>query len=373
MKNLLPHNLRININIISKKDWIFIFLSSVIFFACNSSENGGTKPQGRGEPGEIILVLDSGRWNGDVGSEFRRIFREQVEVLPRDEPMFDIKHVNPFDFRAILKNAKNLILVVPLNDQAKPSLRMRNFFTQNAIDSMRADQNIFAIKKKNVFATDQQVLFLILHSDQSFIQKLSENKDQLQAYFNNIEEARARKKIYAGSMQRMVMHTLRNKYKFELDVPFGWKVASEKDDFIWMRLPTEKVDKNIFVSFKPYQSEEDFSDENILKWRDEIAKKYIYGDPDNPASYVITEPLIKPEITEVNFNDKYAKKIKGLWKTKNITMGGPFVAYVFVDEALNRLYYIEAFLFSPGEDQREIMRQLDVILKTFKTSSEISS
>ena len=62
-----------------------------------------------------------------------------------------------------------------------------------------------------------------------------------------------------------------------------------------------------------------------------------------------------------------------IWKTNNISMGGPFVSYVLVDESLNRMYYFEGFLYSPGVDQRELIRELDIILRTFKPLGQISS
>jgi hypothetical protein len=75
---------------------------------------------------------------------------------------------------------------------------------------------------------------------------------------------------------------------------------------------------------------------------------------------------------EVNFNGKYAIRTKGLWKTNNNAMGGPYLSFTFVDEALNRLYYIEGFIYSPAKSQREYMREISVILSTFQTSEEIS-
>jgi hypothetical protein len=64
--------------------------------------------------------------------------------------------------------------------------------------------------------------------------------------------------------------------------------------------------------------------------------------------------------------------MRGLWRTNNLTMGGPFVSYAFVDEPLGMLYYVEGFTFSPSKDQREIIRELETIIHTFKTSSELA-
>jgi hypothetical protein len=53
-------------------------------------------------------------------------------------------------------------------------------------------------------------------------------------------------------------------------------------------------------------------------------------------------------------------------------MGGPFVGFAMVDEATQQFYYIEGFTFSPGREQREIIRELEAILSTFRLSTEIA-
>jgi Domain of unknown function (DUF4837) len=65
--------------------------------------------------------------------------------------------------------------------------------------------------------------------------------------------------------------------------------------------------------------------------------------------------------------------MRGLWKTNTSTMGGPFVSYALVDEAAGQFYYIEGFLYSPGKEQRPMMRELETILYTFKTSDQLKS
>jgi len=351
-----------------------VLLISAVLISCNKDWMGDqTKPKGRGEPGEIVLVLDSARWSGEIGSEIRKIFRASVEGLPRDEPLFDLRHVTPFDFKGILKNAKNLILVVPINDANNESVRMRNFFTKDALDSMRTNEDIFLITRKNLFATDQQVLFIIGHNDADLKEKIKANENKLTSFFNRLEEKRAYQRLYKVRTERLIMSNLAEKYNFELMVPFGWKIAEEKTNFVWLRQAGDEIDKNIFVAFKPYQNESQFENDSLIQWRNQIARKHIYEDPDKLNSYMITEPLIPPTVTEVNFNGHYAKKMIGRWKTNNISMGGPFVSYVFVDEKKGRMYYLEAFLYSPGVEQRELVRELDVTLNTFKLESEEQS
>lgn len=62
--------------------------------------------------------------------------------------------------------------------------------------------------------------------------------------------------------------------------------------------------------------------------------------------------------------------MSGLWITNTRTMGGPFKSYTTVNESSGDLYYVEGFLYAPGEDQRDMMKELNVILKTFKTLNQ---
>ena len=112
-----------------------------------------------------------------------------------------------------------------------------------------------------------------------------------------------------------------------------------------------------------------FTLDSLLSLRTEVSKPYILYKPEDPESYLLTE-TDNFDVTrrEINFKGRYAVDLKGLWKINKYYMGGPFISYTMVDESKNRLYYIEGFLFSPGKPQRDHMRELDTILKTFKIS-----
>ncbi|MEO0331048.1 MAG: DUF4837 family protein, partial [Bacteroidota bacterium] len=95
---------------------------------------------------------------------------------------------------------------------------------------------------------------------------------------------------------------------------------------------------------------------------------YIIAD-DPPGFMTIQE--IEPIVYDtVNFDDKFGVEARGLWKMSNITMGGPFLSYAFVDESLNRLYYIEGYVYYPGKNKRTQIREMEAILRTFKTEAE---
>jgi hypothetical protein len=130
-----------------------------------------------------------------------------------------------------------------------------------------------------------------------------------------------------------------------------------------------QVDKDVFITWKKYESAYQLLPDSIIAWRDNVASQYLFEDPDQPDSYLVTETSVpfRPVISkQVTINGHYAMELRGLWKTNTNTMGGPFISYTLVDEKAGLLYYIEGFAFSPGKPQRETIRELEAILWTFK-------
>jgi hypothetical protein len=152
-------------------------------------------------------------------------------------------------------------------------------------------------------------------------------------------------------------------------VPYGFEIAIEDDNFIWLRNFSPDVDKSVFISWIDYTSESMFSMDSLLALRTALSKPYILYEPRDPESYLLTETdNFDVTRSEINFKGRYAIELKGLWKVNKYYMGGPFISYAMVDESSNRLYYIEAYLYSPGKPQRDYMRELNTIIKTFKVS-----
>jgi len=97
----------------------------------------------------------------------------------------------------------------------------------------------------------------------------------------------------------------------------------------------------------------------------------IFEDPADADSYMRVDTLhLETEFSQTKFYGQYAKKIRGIWMANDLSLGGSFVSYIFVDPDTNRLYYLDGFVVSPGKNKRETLRELDVIIKTFKTAKQ---
>ena len=160
-------------------------------------------------------------------------------------------------------------------------------------------------------------------------------------------------------------------------IPNGYRLEDNVPGFVWLRSPGTtqgSIDKNIFVTYKPYESEISFTKKAIIDWRNEITKERIFEDPDQPNSYMETDTInLGVEYTSLELGGNYSKEIRGIWKTHNLGIGGPYISYVVLDQETNQLFYLDGFVVSPGKPKRESMRELETILSTFKTKSQMDA
>ena len=335
--------------------------------------NSALKPKASSEPGEIILVMDSLHWETKLGKEIKETFQKATPGLPRPEPIFTVRYIRPTDFRSILKYAENIIIVSVLENYSAGSERTKNFFTPSSLKQINEDTSKFLYTKKEEWARGQEVMYLYGKTEEILLRHIKENRTKLQDHFNNIERKRTLSGLYTSKELKEVGNMLLRNHDFTIRIPFGWRIDFEdkSKNFIWLRNPGLAVDKNLWIYYTDYTDAKVFEDVSAI--RNAVTKEYIYDDREtNDTSYVVVETLLPPIQKQTIFNDNFAVEVRGLWKTKNLSMGGPFISYVFVDESINRLYYIDGFVYSPSKPQREYIRELETILKTFQTRDKAS-
>lgn len=359
---------------------MFRFLLYVLFFAAVAGcQNGKRNPeymrQASGKPGDIVIIMDSVQWNGPLGKEVKKLFYADVQGLPRQEYIFNVIHLHPSSRIQMLTELKNLVFIFTLDQKTPGSRNVIKRFDPEMIQRAKTDTSFYIVTEENVYAKGQEVVYLFGDTQENLIHHLQQKGDNLIDFFENTERERLTKKIFNTKSGSDISDFMRKEQQIEMHFTGGYKLADKTNEFIWFRKIEPEVDSDIFISWKPYESQYQLLPDSLIDWRNEIAKKYLFEDPESPDSYLVTETEIpfNPIVAkQVDFNGHFAMEIRGLWRTNNKSMGGPFVGYALVDQTRGLLYYIEGFTYSPGKPQREIMRELEAILWTFKTSDEIS-
>ena len=354
------------------KPLLYFIILGVVLSACSSGKGGSSdflKPKAGGAVGEVIVVMDSLQWTGTLGNALREVFMKAVPGLPRPEPQFDLKHVQPQKLTTLIREARNIIYVTDLGSSSLANRRLKRNFTKEALAEFKKNERYYVIKRDE-FAKEQHVLHLFGPNEGAIIENLSNDAQVWRDHFNTLEKERLTRDLFKGKENRSLAKLLLEKHNYFMRIPFGYQLAENSENFIWLRKPDPKRDKSVYVYYEPYTNESIFEDSALINLRNRIGKKYIV-DVDDPNVYMTTETeVLYPEIITTSFSDKYAREIRGMWKLNDEYQGGTFLTYVFVDQALSRLYYIEGWVESPQFDKRDQVRELHAILHTFRTQQE---
>jgi len=347
-----------------------IVLSTLILFylLSNCSSDNQTSrdflPNANGTESEMLIVMDSSKFKKKLGRSLINVFGENIYGLPQPEPYFDLKYIRPNNFNSILKFAKNIIIVFTLEGGSSSSKLLRNEFNQNSIEKIQMDTSLFMMIKKDQYAKGQEILYLFSKDDATLLEHIKKNKDKLRNYFENKAIKNINKKNISNA-NKNISKDLIKRYGFNINIPSGFSIAKLDSQFVWLREIDPELEKNIFVYFENYVSDDIFYKKNIEDFRKKISLKYL-RDIENPSIYMTYQKELPFMKKEVNFKNNFSIETRGLWKLSDISGGGPFLSYTFVDKDSNRLYYMEGYIYAPGSKKRDLMREIYSILWSFK-------
>ena len=346
---------------------VIIALPLFLFSSCEEGSSSTSKsnlPKARGALGEIILVIDSAMYSGPVGDAVKDIFEEDIKGIIREESLFNVKKVDPRSLTRILKMATNMIYVTTFDDSGAGSRAINSQFTEASKTMALEDPSLYMLRSKDEFAKGQEVLYLFGNNKEQLISNLRKNKTGIQ----NLFLAKEREKLGVALFSRKNSAATvlgREKMGISVNLPASYQFVKDDTSFMWFRQPTPRTSKpdiSLFFYETEYSDESQVFPENLIALRNEITKPRIFGDPDIPASYIVTETIEPPVFNTVTVDGNYAVEMRGAWKTNNLSMGGSFLAYAVVDAENGKLYYMEGFVYYPNEAHRSSIREIETIL-----------
>lgn len=352
-----------------------IILLIVIAFGCSDAAKESRRkdmlPTARGEADEIILVADSTQWADSlgIGAELRKTFMSPMLGLPQDEALFNVSKVNPRRLNSVLKSAKNMIFVMTLDSKTADSRVLQQFFTDQSLNQIKRDTSIFMRAQKDLFAKGQTVLFLFSSTEDMLAQKINYNRSAIREYFETSARETIKDQLF-NSTQKQLAARIKENHNVALTIPFGWEKARDLKNFIWLRKMDAQTEQSIFIYYEPYRDQGVFNE--IGEFRDKITQRNLY-DGENRDVYIKRQEIIPVFTERVNFNGHFAVEARGLWKISDNSRGGPFLSYTIVDEESGLIYYIEGYVDSPGTRKKKLVRELEAILSTFKTSDDLNA
>ncbi len=327
---------------------IIISATIVLFFASCQTEQRTKKPSATGRTNEMIVVMEKNHWEAKPGELIKNTFGTYIPMLPQPEPIFDVRHIDKANFSSLFETHRNLLMV-----EVDP-----------LIEKLRLET------RRDVWSFPQRVVRIYTPNDSLLELTLEQNAQQLIDLYLETERDRLIR-AYRLMSNADARRTLRDRFDVKLLVPEGYFIAIEDENFAWLRRTgvKEDLEMGLLLTILPYTNpEKDFDYDVIWSRRDSITKKHIAGQL--PDSYMTTYNDIPPKHREINFNGRYAVKLRGLWKMEGDFMGGPFVNYTMVDESASRLINIDVFVWAPAFNKRDYLRQLEALAYSIEFPGE---
>lgn len=316
----------------------------LVLGGCSSSGVG--LPQATGWAYEAVVVMSQKYWDNEMGQALREELEAPIPGLPQPESSLNLTEVTPPVFDGMLRYAKNIMQV--------------------NIDAARFTK--VSLKHEiNVWAQNQVVLTMNAPDEQTAIKYLKEKPGVLVEYFTKAEMDRA-VRTFDKTYSSLVMEKVKAKFGVELRVPGEMTFYRDTTGFFWTSNNLNSGRTDMIVYSFPYEGPHIFTESYLVNKRDSVLRENIPGG--FPNSYMATEVRFPIEYKAISHLGKYAGVMRGLWKMVGDMMGGPFVSLTRVDEENNQVIVVEAFVFAPETDKRNLMRRGEATLFTLRLPGE---
>ncbi len=349
-----------------KTKFTFIFFSVIILLII--LEGCSVKERAKGQEDEILVVSDSVDY-AKLQPALKETFGKII-YTPQPEELFQLKRKKLSDLDRI-KLQKNIIILAQLGSNTDVS-KYLDTILDDKVKSLIKSDSIYVINKHDFWARDQLVMILVSTDLDKLKKDIIDHKDDLLYYFRDISNQRMARGLYNKNFeQKKIEAHLLSKYGWMIYMQADYQVAMEKpqDNFVWLRRgPNTDMERWIFVHWIDNASPSFLEKDSIEAERNRLTKKY-YRTTDDSA-YVELYDDYRVD-SEVNFNGKYALMTQGLWRFNDLSGGGPFISYTFYDEETRRVYMLDASIFAPKYYKKSILQQVDLLLHSFKTESEV--
>ncbi len=327
---------------------LFLMVGAALLLCSCGKSTSRTLTSASGSIYEALIVMDDSLWNGEPGEMVRSVMAADMVCMPQMEPLFKVSQVSFAEYDDIFKPSRNLLLI-----DVNP-----NKYTANKI-----------VYKKDYYAKPQAYCRIQSPSREAFEALWQEKGEQVGEFFVR-QELERQGKFYKGYTQTDASKAVDKHFGSEMLIPEDYMLVRDSSDFVWAVNDKGSARRDIMIWSYPYTDEKQLTQEYLIHKRDSIMKSHVRGSL--AESYMGTEHRnFPPVFTPISVQDNaYAAEIRGLWRFFGESMGGPFVQHTRIDETTGRVITAEVFVFAPGQTKRNLLRQAEAILYTWKLPQE---
>lgn len=314
---------------------LIVVLSLITLTSCDGK---GSFLNASSAANEVLVVMEKNQWEGETGKALLDVLNSPVKGLPQREPNFRILHVTPDNFTSTFKMARNIVTPDISSIYSAPKL-------SSELDKYAYGQVILTVKAPDTT---------------TFINFLNENSESIIDYIVNKELERQAQWLIKDS--DATPSVIKQAFGINIYYPKGLSNIQEYPNFYWATNNAPRARRDIIIYQFPYTSETIFEKDSLIAKRNEVLGEYIKGDFNSKMSTAIND--FGPQYRKLEYDGLFRAELRGLWEMTTDMMGGPFVMQAFVNEKTNMVIVVEALVFAPERDKRNLMRGMEASLYT---------
>ena len=315
----------------------FLYLILLILLASCFQKNENKAQPKPGKTNTISIIIDDQLWYGEVGDSIRNKFASPVLGLTKEEPLFTINQYPAKLLEGFVTDSRSIIVV-----------------KKSTTDKFEVKTNIKTLPH-NTFR-------IYAKSIEDIICSIEMNAPEI---IKTIRQTEIKKLQQDNSKSLLNPAIIKNKFHINLQIPKGYEYMLHKKNFIWLKKEIISGNTSLLIYQIPLNRLMKNPDVvgNIVRMRDSVGH-YIKGR--EPNTQMITGEDYAPYFSITSLDGKKTFETKGTWELKNDFMTGPFINYAIVDEVYNRILVIEGFCYSPSNQERDLMLELEAIIKSVR-------
>jgi hypothetical protein len=276
-------------------------------------------------------------WQGEAGEAFRELYLADQEGLPQSEAYFDVNRVEPKDMNKMLRHTKSIMWVEPSDTS-------------------------FVKMQKDLWARPQRIVRITAPSSKAITESIRASAKQIISAFKKhdmgVIQSRLKKSSYAYTHENMKKMGIKSMLMHK-----GFDPTLDKEGLKIFATKTVRTVQYVLVSERP-MTEGLVSVDDVITHRDSLGKHYFEGTYE--GSYMTTETIIPPTISNTEISGMFALETRGLWRMEGDFMGGPFLSYTIYDEKNDRILTIESLLYGPTAQKRNVVLEMEAMMRSIK-------
>jgi len=316
---------------------LVLAISGLIFLGCQSNNTVSLSPSS-GNINNLSVVVDNDLWEGSVGENIRNIIGAPLYGLPQDEPLFSMRQMPTVVFSDFARRNRTVLKI----EKGK-----------------EADTKFY----EDTYAKPQKMVVISGQTNQEIINEIETNASKIISIFK-AEEIKEKQRRISKSLHKN--NNIEPDLGLTLNFPSAYRVATENENFYWLRRDIRTGTLNILIYEVPLDkiSDSDQAINDVIKMRDSIGKMYVPGPLE--GTYMITEESYTPFLSNTIIDNKPTYETRSTWEVKDAYMAGPFLNYAIKDEINQRYVIFEGFAFAPSVEKRDYVFEFEAIAKSIK-------